>query len=380
MRSSLRAVLGGACVLGLLTACASKSDRPAIDYRTSGAESASARLEVPPDLVAPARDERFLLSELNRKQASAAPTAPAAAVAVAATTPVPAADVSLPEGVRIERVGAQRWLVVPANNTDALWPKLADFWKSLGFIVVEDNPLVGVMETDWAENRAKLRQDPIQNALGKVLGSFVSTGERDKFRLRVERTAQPGKLEVYISHRRMEEVAKSTVFADGTIWVPRPADMQLEGEMLQRLMVHLGVAEAAAEQAVAQSRTAAPELASLTEQGGQQSLLVQQPLDRAWRQVGLALDRIGVVVEDRDRARNLYSVRHLAAEEAKKEGFWSRLAFWRSKPVPGTSQYQVKVLAQGEQQSVITLLDKDGGAAPAEAARQILGLLHEQLK
>lgn len=378
MRSSLRAVLGGACVLGLLTACASKSDRPAIDYRTSGAESASARLEVPPDLVAPARDERFLLSELNRKQASAAPTAPAAAVA--ATTPVPAADVSLPEGVRIERVGAQRWLVVPANNTDALWPKLADFWKSLGFIVVEDNPLVGVMETDWAENRAKLRQDPIQNALGKVLGSFVSTGERDKFRLRVERTAQPGKLEVYISHRRMEEVAKSTVFADGTIWVPRPADMQLEGEMLQRLMVHLGVAEAAAEQAVAQSRTAAPELASLTEQGGQQSLLVQQPLDRAWRQVGLALDRIGVVVEDRDRARNLYSVRHLAAEEAKKEGFWSRLAFWRSKPVPGTSQYQVKVLAQGEQQSVITLLDKDGGAAPAEAARQILGLLHEQLK
>ncbi len=378
MRSSLRAVLGGACVLGLLTACASKNDRPAIDYRTSGAESASARLEVPPDLVAPARDERFLLSELNRKQASAAPTAPAAAVA--ATTPVPAADVSLPEGVRIERVGAQRWLVVPANNTDALWPKLADFWKSLGFIVVEDNPLVGVMETDWAENRAKLRQDPIQNALGKVLGSFVSTGERDKFRLRVERTAQPGKLEVYISHRRMEEVAKSTVFADGTIWVPRPADMQLEGEMLQRLMVHLGVAEAAAEQAVAQSRTAAPELASLTEQGGQQSLLVQQPLDRAWRQVGLALDRIGVVVEDRDRARNLYSVRHLAAEEAKKEGFWSRLAFWRSKPVPGTSQYQVKVLAQGEQQSVITLLDKDGGAAPAEAARQILGLLHEQLK
>ena len=378
MRSSLRAVLGGACVLGLLTACASKSDRPAIDYRTSGAESASARLEVPPDLVAPARDERFLLSELNRKQASAAPTAPAAAVA--ATTPVPAADVSLPEGVRIERVGAQRWLVVPANNTDALWPKLADFWKSLGFIVVEDNPLVGVMETDWAENRAKLRQDPIQNALGKVLGSFVSTGERDKFRLRVERTAQPGKLEVYISHRRLEEVAKSTVFADGTIWVPRPADMQLEGEMLQRLMVHLGVAEAAAEQAVAQSRTAAPELASLTEQGGQQSLLVQQPLDRAWRQVGLALDRIGVVVEDRDRARNLYSVRHLAAEEAKKEGFWSRLAFWRSKPVPGTSQYQVKVLAQGEQQSVITLLDKDGGAAPAEAARQILGLLHEQLK
>jgi outer membrane protein assembly factor BamC len=377
MRSSLRAVLGGACVLGLLTACASKNDRPAIDYRTSGAENASARLEVPPDLVAPARDERFLLSELNRNQAAASQTTPAAN---AATAPVSAAGVRVPEGMRIERAGAQRWLVVPASSAETLWPKLADFWKSLGFIVVEDNPLVGVMETDWAENRAKLRQDPIQNALGKVLGSFVSTGERDKFRLRVERTAQPGKLEIFISHRRMEEVAKSAVFADGTIWVPRSADMQLEGEMLQRLMVHLGVAEAAAEQAVAQSRTVAPEQARLTEQGGQQSLLVQQPLDRAWRQVGLALDRIGVVVEDRDRARNLYSVRHLAAEEASKEGFWSRLAFWRSKPVPGTSQYQVKVLAQGDQQSVITLLDKHGGVAPAEAARQILGLLHEQLK
>ena len=51
-----------------------------------------------------------------------------------------------------------------------------------------DQPNLGIMETDWAENRAKIPQDFIRNTLGKLLDSVYSTGERDRFRTRLERT------------------------------------------------------------------------------------------------------------------------------------------------------------------------------------------------
>ncbi|PAS92037.1 MAG: hypothetical protein CGU28_17090 [Candidatus Dactylopiibacterium carminicum] len=380
MRSTLR-IGASVCLLAMLAACGGKNDRPTIDYRTPGAkpEDASARLEVPPDLTAPTRDERYLLTT-----PAVTATAESAAVVkqpVEGQVVPQVAKQEAPSGIRMQRAGTQRWLVLPNARIDQTWPKLLAFWKANGFIVLQENAAVGVMMTDWAENRAKLYQDPIQNALGRVLGSLISTGERDRFRLRVERI-EPGQLEIYISHQRLEEVAKGD-FVDGTIWMPRPADVELEAEMLQRLVVYLGVESQTAQQIVAESKAPLSAQAELiTATNGRQQLRVKQPLDRAWRQLGLALDRVGVVVEDRDRTKNLYSVRHLAAEQEnkEKEGFWSKLAFWRSKPALGTSQYQVKIEARGEQESLISLLDKDGAPAPAEATKQILGLLLDQLK
>ena len=40
-------------------------------------------------------------------------------------------------------------------------------------------------------------------------------------------------------------------------------------------------------------------------------LTLDEPFDRAWRRVGLALDRVGFTVEDRDRAKGLYYVRYV---------------------------------------------------------------------
>ena len=140
--------------------------------------------------------------------------------------------------MRIERAGTQRWLVVN-RSADELWNPIREFWQENGFLLALDQPNLGIMETDWAENRAKIPQDFIRNALGKVFDSLYSTSERDKFRTRLERTASGG-TEIYISHRGMQEVY-STSTKDQTVWQPRAPDPEIEAEFLRRLMVKLGV-------------------------------------------------------------------------------------------------------------------------------------------
>ena len=86
------------------------------------------------------------------------------------------------------------------------------------------------METEWAENRAKLPQDLIRKTIGKLLDGMYSTGERDKFRTRLERNAQGG-VEIYITHRGLQEIYP-TKERDSTTWTVRPSDPDLEAELL----------------------------------------------------------------------------------------------------------------------------------------------------
>ena len=118
----------------------------------------------------------------------------------------------------MERAGTQRWLVVK-GEPEEIWPVVKDFWHELGFLIKLELPEAGVMETDWAENRAKIPEDIIRNTLGRLLDSMYSTSERDKFRTRMER-GEGGTTEIYISHRGMDEVMEGNV---RTVWQPRQA-------------------------------------------------------------------------------------------------------------------------------------------------------------
>ena len=338
-------------------------------------------LEIPPDLTRPSRDERYAVPDLSPKGSATYSTY----VGERAARPATGEAEMLPDvgAMRIERAGSQRWLVVP-QSPEQLWPAIKEFWHSLGFVLSVDAPEVGLMETDWAENRAKIPQDFIRGMLGKVLDTLYSTAERDRFRVRLEKSSQPGITEVYISHRGMIEVYTTADHTD-TRWQPRPADPELEAEMLRRLMVHLGAEEARAAAAVT-STPAVAERARLTPQAdGAVALQVQEPFDRAWRRVGLALDRIGFTVEDRDRAAGLYFVRYVEPEsEGRKKGekgWLDRVMFWKgeSKSATADVQYRVHVAGSGED-SLVRVLTREGGVDRSETSRRILSLLHEQLK
>lgn len=342
-----------------------------IDYKSA---AKLPTLEVPPDLVAPSTDNRYAIPEAEGSGAATLSTYSQERRAEPGR-----AQGLLPaqEKVRIERAGSQRWLVVQATP-EQVWPVIKDFWQETGFIVNLESPETGVMETDWAENRAKIPQDVIRRTLGKVIDGLYSTAERDKFRTRIE--AGKEGTEIYVSHRGMMEVY-ATEGKDKTVWQPRAADPELEAEMLRRLMLRFGVQEAKAEALLAKQQ--APEQARLVKDAGGQVLEMDENFDRAWRRVGLALDRIGFAVEDRDRSKGVYFVRYIDPEidnaGKRDEGLLSGLAFWRSKKDQASPQLQVTVSEAGDK-SRVAVVDAAGKPADAEVQARILNLLHKELK
>jgi outer membrane protein assembly factor BamC len=368
-----------AAVAMLLAACSGNilPESKKIEYKSAGKLPT---LEVPPDLTQPTRDERYAVPDINPKS-SATYSEYKGERGGAGTSTAPMVLPSV-DKMRIERAGSQRWLVA-VGDPDKLWPVIKDFWQETGFIVDVELPEAGVMETDWAENRAKLPQDIIRSTIGKVFDSLYSTAERDKFRTRLEKGAEPGMTEIYISHRGMYEVYV-TEGKDQTRWQPRPAEPELEAEMLRRLMVRLGVDEARSKTMLAAEPK--QERAKLTRSAdGAGALTLQEPFDRAWRRVGLALDRVGFTVEDRDRSQGLYFVRYIDPEiDPKKKGdkgWLDKLTFWKGgkSEVDPKAQYRIHVVGEGSD-SKLQILTREGGIDNSDTARKILGLLHEQLK
>lgn len=369
-----------------LAGCSTVSDLlepEKIDYKSAAKAAKGTKLEVPPDLSAPRGDGRYAIdnqrgtataSEFSARRSAAAP---AAAQAVQEGSVAPSANTDA--GLRVERDGKQRWLV-SRDAPDVLWPRIRTFWQESGFALAVENAEAGVMETDWAENRAKIPQDFIRNSIGKVFDSLYSTSERDKFRTRLERTPEGG-TEVYISHRGAEEKLTGQAMSQGTVWTSRPSDPELEAEFLGRLMASLGKDPKAAKAAVKDAPQEA-QRARVAKDGDVRVVEVDEGFDRAWRRVGLALDRVGFTVEDRDRVRGLYFVRYIDQEgDAKNKasgGFFSRL-FGSKDDRKQATRYQIQVKGVGERTRV-NVLDEQGSPASDASAGRILSLLGEQLR
>jgi outer membrane protein assembly factor BamC len=368
-------LLGCVVAIFALAACSSfEIPSKKVDYKSAGKIQP---LEVPPDLVRPSADDRFTVPDVNPKSAATF----SAYNRDRSGKPTGTSDASsvLPSigEARVERAGTQRWLVVKGDPAK-LWPVVKDFWQETGFIVNVEMPEAGVMETDWAENRAKIPDGFIRNTLGKLLDSVYSTSERDKFRTRLERGPEAGSTEIYISHRGMEEVYTSTA-KEETKWQPRPPDPELEAEMLRRLMVRFGVQEERAKQQLVATSNTVPR-ATLTR--GQGTLALNEQFDRAWRRVGLALDRVGFTVEDRDRSKGLYFVRYIDPDTDNKsadKGWLSKLKFWGGNDKTKTEQYRILVKG-AEEGAEVNVLNKEGVRDRSETAGRILSLLYDQLK
>ena len=353
-----------------LSACGVMESKK-IDYKSAGK---APTLEVPPDLVAPTTDNRYAVPDTTGSG-----TATLSTYSEERKTAPSSAQTLLPteEKARIERAGSQRWLVVQATPQQ-VWAVLKDFWQENGFIINLESPETGLMETDWAENRANIPQDVIRRSIGKLLDSAYSTPERDKFRTRIE--AGKDGTEIYISHRGMKEVY-TTEGKDVTKWEPRQPDPELEAEMLRRLMLRFGVEKSRADALLTQQQQ--PEQARIVQEAGAPVLEMDEGFDRAWRRVGLALDRVGFAVEDRDRSTGVYFVRDIDPDVdnagKRDEGIFANLAFWRSKTPQTSPQLQIVVSEAGEK-SRVSVTGTDGKPADDKTRNRIINLLHKELK
>src|SRR5690606_34190699 len=207
------------------------------------------------------------------------------------------------DSVRVMRDGSIRWLVVDQAAED-VYPKIIDFWGEQGFTIHSQNPRAGLIETDWAENRAKVPEGWIKSALGSILDSVFDSGERERFRTRLERVN--GQTEVYISHDQMVETG--TADQTGFKWVDGKEDPGLNAAMLARLMVFLGTDIDRAQSMVTEAEKDPNQVQVQRPTGDQAALVLNESFDRAWRRVGVAIDGAGFSVEDRDRSAGDYFV------------------------------------------------------------------------
>jgi outer membrane protein assembly factor BamC len=360
-----------------LTACTWHSGAASgnVDYRNGGTQTAP--LDVPPDLsqLGTSRYQTnsgvVSASSLQTANASKKATTAVASTQLAARTSGAA---------RIERGGNQRW-IASSLPADQVWPIVHAFWLEQGFKYSIDQPELGILETDWSENRGKLPKDAVRNMLGGLANSLYDSGERDRFRTRVERTAQG--TDIFISHGGIAEIATSGP-SGSTHWEVRPNDPSLEAEMLGRLMLVLGGQSASEQvtteaiQTVKSAPAAAPRARLVA--GSTTSLQVDDDYDRAWRRVGLALDRGGFTVEDRDRTQGVYFVRYVDPTKVGQgdPGFFARL--FGAKAVTADQQrYRISV-KQIPSATTVSVLNHQGQPDNSDVPQRITRLLIDELK
>lgn len=363
MRKGIATVAIVATVCLLFAGCATESGRKA-EYKRA---TTLPPLEVPPDLTAPE-----LQGAMDLPQSYLAHVAQGGDAAAAQVLP-------LQENVRVLRDGNMRWLQVDAAP-EQLWAKLREFWQQQGLEVRRDEPHLGIMETQWAENKADVPGDWIQSMVSRVFKNAYTAPTRDKFRLRVERGSAPNSTEIFIAHYGVEEVQRGqNVESYDTIWQNRPSDPELVAEMLNRLMVHFGTPQARAEAQLAAAAPAVPAARSRLEAD---TLVVNESFPRAWRRVGIALDRLGLVVEDRDRSAGLYYIRAVdQIDDAgkSKPGFFSGL--FSSKDAAAAQAAPARIhLQDGGETTRVTVQNADGARDVSAAAVKILQQLETELR
>jgi len=341
---------------------------------------ASENLEIPPDLTAGSFDDAMDVPPLGGSATySEYMGTKSSRQRIAGNGDV------LPEvkDVELRREGNNRWLEIKASPQQ-VWPKVVGFWRSQGILLVEQDPSTGIMKTDWLENRAEIRRDFVTKMLRKVADGLYATSQRDQYRVRIEPGQVAGSTDLYLTHRAMEERFRTNAAGEevSTIWEPAPADPDKEAVMLRRLLIYLGVPEKQASGLASRAQPSASGTKSqLTKgSGGESVLVVSDEFRSAWRLTGLALDRVGFAVEDRDRTQGIYYVRYDDPSKGeKKKGWGSKLAFWRSDEKKGAAQYQVKLTGDGDRTRVV-VRDQVGQPASAATADRILQLLNEQIR
>ena len=409
------------CVLIILVGCSEIPFlEPTPDYKSTGK---SKPLEVPPDLTSITVKDTYSIPgsttysdfKEGNKDTGIAKILPN------------------PEGMKIVKAGSQRWLVVNAS-AEKIWPVIRDFWIDMGFAVKTENPETGVMETEWIDQQ-DLKVEDKKGALDKFdawLDRLSGIADRKKFRTRLDRGQQEGTTEIYMTHRSIDAILddgkekvrtgygtydtgyKNAEKIDQEKEKLGRRDDELDAELLRRLMIKLGLAEKRAKEIIAtpinQKRAEIKK-----EADGSSSLEIQDPFDRAWRRVGLALDIIGFVIEDKDRSNGIYFVKYADVDiddsPKKKKGVLDSLMFWgdddkKDKQEKDTSQkkdkplseklkfwggsdkektnpekqYRIKIVSIDNGGSQVVIEYPDGKRNTSSTANRIITLLYDQLK
>jgi outer membrane protein assembly factor BamC len=343
--------------------------RSKLDYKNNETVKS---LDFPPDLTAPEFDMAFVLpangvvsaSAMNNGSQSGGFTLDGRQINV------------LPKSTNIRAggIGQSRWLDVSAS-AESLWPKIRDFWRSTGIPVKRDEPRIGIMETEWVVNRAGLPLNWFNKAMGKVLGSGYDAGSRDRFRIRLEKPTA-ATTRVFLTHKGAEKVVTGTISG----WELRPANHEIEAEMINRLKAFLqgDVVGAARNSTSGSEATQTSSLVNIVTQEGLPVMQIHDNYKRSWVLTGIMLDRMGLVAEKRNQAAGIYNVRYQGDDEdTAKRGFFGRMFGGRKTLLLKGEDYQVHVQDAGKL-SIVRITDEEGKPLNKRLSQLVLVRLKQE--
>jgi len=339
---------------------------------------AGKRLEIPPDLTQNSINDELLVPNLDPSSSIATATQQAQYQKITRRTRV----VMPIKNIKLAKIGNKRWLIID-SDIDNVWQNIVDFWQNNGILLVEQDPVIGTMRTNWLENRASIDNGIISNTIRRVFDGIYSSSTRDQYRVRLEQVRDDGKVELFLTHFGMQEDVVQGMSGESQqpVWQATGADSELEAIMLRKIMVHLGLSDKKAQSTLAQKNKQSGEPLSSLITGKESALMINEDSGRAWRIVGIALDRVGFAVEDRKRNQGIYMVRYFDPTAEENKGFLSSIAFWRKDDkFDNKKLYQIILGSDGKGGVKTTVSNEQGERLNTETAKRILTLLQEQLK
>jgi len=338
-------------IFQLLVGCTSLDEIPIIDKVTQPdyvSSKKSKKLEIPPEL-----DE---LTDADSFAVNGEPTS--LKQYINNEKGEVQALVDLNEKIKVVKSGNMRWLVVPATQSQ-VWPVVEKFWEDMGF-QTSSSKRTGIIETAWvSESDIKKKDQDVLSKFDAWLDALANTSSRRKFRTRIEDGVEEGTTEIYLSQRsilkgldehygRKSKHYENTVNPDTVYKIQeyksedevidneiksnyKDDDLEIQYELLRRLMVRLGSSDLSAKNSLDNAEVI--NQANLVQEDGYKSLLLKDNYGRAWRRLSLAIDMVGFLVEDKNRSNGIFYIKYSNIEiddqaPKKKKGMLSKLAFW----------------------------------------------------
>ena len=330
----------------------------------------SQSLEVPPELSQPQTSDAMAIPVVTPEQARSGSSR--------ANQQVVVNTALLPDttGARIVQEGGIRWAEVD-SSPELIWQELQGFFHSLGFEITYEDPKLGILGTSWLSNRAYREVGFWRSLFGEV----AATGLKDRYRVRLERTENPNITRMFLTHQGLIE----DVFVEpgrdniSRFWRWRPADPELEAETLKRFLVFRGMDEEEAEQVT--KPKVLVERARLQDVSNGQIIVVNDNFARTWRHAGVAIDRLGLVVTDRNRSEGLYylELSDEFIETHKEEPGVMKKWFGGDDKKESTTTLVMKVTQQKEE-TWVSLHDQKGQLDNSDLAKKVNELLYKQLR
>ncbi|SMM98456.1 Outer membrane protein NlpB, lipoprotein component of the protein assembly complex (forms a complex with YaeT, YfiO, and YfgL); Lipoprotein-34 precursor [uncultured Candidatus Thioglobus sp.] len=311
-----------------LTGCFSSEKKQTTDQSKLGAKNIKyysnktvTSLEIPPDLTKPSSQNSFRLSEYVSNVEE-----DVVDFSGKKTGKQDSQILTTPTNIEVKKLGQTRWLVVD-KKPESVWNLVRNFFKSHGFAIKKTNKAIGIMETDFLENRPDIPEQSlglIRSMLKKAIAARYALPTLDKYKIRIEPVDGGNKTEVYLVLNSVEEVVtKESDDSENTIWQVRAKDQSLEAEMLYRLMIYLGGSHAAAREKIISNQAQKKLKVEVVKGvGGYAKLKFLLGQYDTWENIGWALDQLDINVEDRDVKEGSFYINVAKTED---KGILSRL-------------------------------------------------------